>query len=252
MRPGALLLLGALFAGALTRAAAQGGPPMITDDPGTPGPGHWELNLAWTDQRTPGSTGYGLPLVDASYGIGERVELNYQAPWVVLRDSGQQTLSGLGDSQLAVNWRFYDAGDAGWQASLFPRVFFLTPGSDSARRGLADSHTTWLLPLEVARDFGFLAVGGEFGRMISADPDDAGWMGGVCVGRNLAKGVELDAEIHATTGNRTSRSEITENVGSRIALSEHAIVLLSIGRDLRDTLGPRSSLVSYCGIQLLR
>src|SRR5207253_1044200 len=27
-------------------AAAQGGPPMQTDDPDTPGPGYWEINLA--------------------------------------------------------------------------------------------------------------------------------------------------------------------------------------------------------------
>ena len=26
-------------------ALAQGGPPMITDDPDTPGPGCWEINL---------------------------------------------------------------------------------------------------------------------------------------------------------------------------------------------------------------
>ena len=26
---------------------AQGGPPFITDDPGTPGNQHWEVNLGW-------------------------------------------------------------------------------------------------------------------------------------------------------------------------------------------------------------
>jgi hypothetical protein len=25
---------------------AQGGPPLITDDPDRPGPGHWEINIA--------------------------------------------------------------------------------------------------------------------------------------------------------------------------------------------------------------
>ena len=29
-----------------TALHAQGGPPMITDDPGTPGPGRWEINIA--------------------------------------------------------------------------------------------------------------------------------------------------------------------------------------------------------------
>jgi len=29
-------------------AHSQGGPPFITDDPGTPGNRHWEINLGWS------------------------------------------------------------------------------------------------------------------------------------------------------------------------------------------------------------
>ena len=31
---------------AVGAARAQGGPPLVTDDPDTPGDGHWEINLA--------------------------------------------------------------------------------------------------------------------------------------------------------------------------------------------------------------
>ena len=34
------------------RALAQGGPPMITDDPDTPGPGYREINLAGLKAKT--------------------------------------------------------------------------------------------------------------------------------------------------------------------------------------------------------
>ena len=34
----------------------QGGPPMITDDPGTPGPGKWEINLAVAWAHRPAET----------------------------------------------------------------------------------------------------------------------------------------------------------------------------------------------------
>ena len=48
-----------LFAAALTMVLsfspapcfAQGGPPMLTDDPGTPGSGAWEINFAYTEKR---------------------------------------------------------------------------------------------------------------------------------------------------------------------------------------------------------
>jgi len=240
----------AVLAGALGRAHAQGGPPMITDDPGTPGDGHWEINLAWTDTRAPGSTELGLPFLDANYGVGDRLQLNYQGSWNVLRESGEPAVAGLSDSAVAVKWRFYDAGEQGWQASLFPRVTFLTPGSHSDRRGLADPHTTFLLPFEVLKDLGFLSVDADFGRMFSAAREDEGWMGGLCVGREIAKGFELDAEVHATTTERVNRSEITANLGARIDLSAHTTLLLALGRDLRDTIAPRSSLLTYAGIQL--
>jgi hypothetical protein len=31
---------------------AQGGPPLLTDDPDTPGPRHWEINLSLSSSRT--------------------------------------------------------------------------------------------------------------------------------------------------------------------------------------------------------
>ena len=167
---------------------AQGGPPMITDDPGTPGNGHWEINTAWTDQRTPGSTLVGLPLLDANYGLGATLQLNYQASWNVLRNSGFPTESGMSDSELAVKWRFYDAGDKGLQVSMYPRISFLNPDTDSDRRGTADADATFLMPFEVRRDFGAIAVNADFGHTFSDDHGLRGWTGGVCLGHNLTKG----------------------------------------------------------------
>src|SRR5215831_18405962 len=37
-----------------TSALAQGGPPMVTDDPGTPGDGHWEINIGSIATHSPG------------------------------------------------------------------------------------------------------------------------------------------------------------------------------------------------------
>ena len=120
---------------------------MITDDPGTPGAGHWEINLGWTTKRTPGSTLTGLPELDASYGVGARVELNYQAPWAIAHDDAG-TRAGWGDSTAGVKWRFQggDEDDEGWKAAVFPQVTFLNPGSHSDRRGLADAATTFPPP----------------------------------------------------------------------------------------------------------
>ncbi len=237
---------------ALTTAGglrAQGGPPMITDDPGTPGDKHWEINLSWTDQRTPGSTLVGLPLLDANYGVGDRLQLNYQGSWNILREADSSAESGLSASQLAVKWRFYDAGDTGLQMSTYPRVFFLNPG-DSDRRGTADPNTTFLLPVEVRKDFGVLAINVDFGHMFSAAAEDRGWIGGLCVGREVKKGWELDAEVHLETSERMDRSEALLNLGTRYDFSEHTTLLLAAGRDLDNRLAPRVSLLTFVGIQI--
>ena len=37
-------------------AHAQGGPPFITDDPGTPGNRQWEINVGWLGTHIPLAT----------------------------------------------------------------------------------------------------------------------------------------------------------------------------------------------------
>lgn len=225
---------------------------MITDDPGTPGNGHWEVNLAWTDMRTPGSTFIGLPLLDANYGVGDRVQLNYQASWNISRGADEPTQDGMSDSQVAVKWRFYDAGDTGLQMSLYPRVTFPNPGSDSDQRGTADPDTTFLLPFEVRKDLGLLSVNADLGYTFSNGEVDRGWMGGLCIGREVSKGWELDAELHATGSEHLQRSEAILNLGMRHDFCESSTLLVAIGRDVHNTLGPRASLLTYLGMQFRR
>lgn len=224
---------------------------MITDDPGTPGDKHWEINVAWTEQEMPGSTLIGIPLLDANYGVGDRIELNYQASWNVLQAPGADTHSGLSDTQLAVKWRFYDSGEGGLQVSVFPRLSFLDPGSGSDRRGTAESASTYFLPVEVEKDFKDISVNAELGQMFSADRDQRGWAFGLCIGRSVTKRLELDAEVHFNSSERLQRNETTLNAGCRYTLSDHFILLLAIGKDTGNTLAPRITLLSYVGIQLL-
>jgi hypothetical protein len=223
---------------------------MITDDPGTPGDGHWEINVAWTEQETPGSTLVGIPLLDANYGVGDRIQLNYQASWNSLRLSDYPTRSGMSDSQLAVKWRFYDAGEDGLKVSMYPRFSFLDPDSHSDRRGTADSSPAFLMPIEVLEDFRVISINIDFGHTFSADASDRGWICGLCIGRNVTKHWELDAEVHLNSSDRFQASETTINVGTRYDLSDDATLLLAIGKDAGNSIGPRISLLSFVGVQI--
>jgi hypothetical protein len=53
---------------------------MLTEDPATPGPGKWEVNIALTYDGADEGDWYESPLVDINYGIGERLQLNYAIP----------------------------------------------------------------------------------------------------------------------------------------------------------------------------
>src|SRR5438067_1001366 len=87
-------------------AGAQGGPPLLTDDPITPGDRHWEVNIALTAEHFRGERSYGAPLLDLNYGLGERIQLKWEVPWLMVQTPGAGTRSGLGDSKLGVKWRF--------------------------------------------------------------------------------------------------------------------------------------------------
>jgi len=51
-------------------ARADAGPPFLTNDPGTPGNGNWEINIAAMQTTTPGVSSWQLPRLKVNYGLG--------------------------------------------------------------------------------------------------------------------------------------------------------------------------------------
>src|SRR6185503_20667074 len=145
---------------------AQGGPPMITDDPGTPGPGKWENNISFAFEHRSGETLYDTPGIDLNYGVGEHIQLTLQGGPVLLKRSGHGVVGGLGGTEAAVKWRFLDEEQSGADVSMFPRIIFNVTQS-SVRRGLAEDGTRFQIPFQVAKTFGRLHLDAEFGPRAS-------------------------------------------------------------------------------------
>lgn len=244
-----IAIVAILFAIGVSRAVAQGGPPMLTDDPGTPGNGKWEINLGWTAEQSPGSTVFGAPQMDLNYGIGDRVEVTYFATYLRDEEDGV-TKWGMSESEIAAKWRFIDGGDHTLQVSVYPEIDFLTPGSHSDRRGIADGNTTYVLPFEFQRDYDLVSVDVDCGHDFGTGPDKDGWFGGLCLGKEVVKGWELDAEIHMNADEGINRTECIGNIATRIDLSDKFTLMFLLGRDLHNQLGPKSTLMSYVGIQM--
>jgi hypothetical protein len=130
---------------------ALGGPPLLTDDPGTPGNRNWEINIASTQFFSPGENEVETPLLDINYGLGDRIQLKYEVPYLLDQDEGEPYRSGLGNSLLGVKWRFYQQN--GWNISTYPQVEVNNP-ENSLPRGLVDRGPRFLLPVEITKVFG--------------------------------------------------------------------------------------------------
>ena len=235
-------------------AMASGGPPMITDDPGTPGDGHWEINLATLSSHNTDANTYQVPLIDINYGIGDRLQLKLELPWLIQKETDGTRRSGMGNGLAGVKWRFYDAGENDWQMSVYPQIEFTVAPTKAVNDDLIDSGTSYLLPLEIVRDFGDFDINVEIGRWFRPQQRADSWIAGVAITHEVSKGIELIAELHNETtlhsAQNGGQSERIINVGARWNLSERYTVMLSAGRDWHSTIDAPTTLLTYLGLQL--
>jgi hypothetical protein len=235
----------------VSQAFAAGGPPMITDDPSTPGDGHWEINIAALSSSTSGATMYQLPLVDVNYGIGDRIQLKFEMPWLFQEEKTGTSRSGAGDALAGVKWHFYDAGKNAWQLSTYPQLLFGFPLLDPPNSTqLEDAGTSYLLPVEFEHGFEDFDINFELGRWFRPVNLSDSWIAGFVLTREVKKGFELIAELHDEEAVQSTQDEMILNFGARYDLSEKYTLLLSAGRDLRNNLQKPNSLLTYVGMQM--
>jgi hypothetical protein len=228
-------------------AHAQGGPPMITDDTETVPKGHYEINTAFVVERGADGRLFAAPDIDFNYGLSRNLQLKIEIPWLVLHNSGQPALHGLGNTNIGVRWRFRDETEHKRVAlSIYPSLEFNNPTS-SVRRGLADRGPQFLLPLQWQTQVGKFGVNGDVGYRFKRGVDEIIY--GVVVGRDISKSVELLGEIHGNgRRDRFSDSEIVYNFGTRIRLTNHVTFLFSAGKSIRRNFDPR--FINYTGLQI--
>jgi len=242
-----LLFLVAMCAASLPRrVVAQGGPPLITDDPETPGNGHWEINVAWTLSHKRNARLFAIPLLDVNYGVGEHVQLKAEVPWLVRRERGAKTQSGIGSANFGVKWRFLDK-EHGFAMSTYPQLEIRTSAS-SVKRGLIEQGSELLLPIEISQKLGPVTIDGEVGyQVVQREKDEV--LYGLVVGGEINKRLELVGEVHGTAKRNFASNELIFNVGGRFRMSKHYTLLFSTGRRLRRSATGQPTLLAYVGCQ---
>ena len=121
-------------------APVWAGHPLISDDTGTQGAGHWQLEINTDHARTRenGARNWERQAnATLAWGAGDALDLAVNLPY--LRTSGPDGRArGVGDVTLQAKWRFLDNG-AGWTLGLRPA---LTLPSGSERKGLGNGRAT--------------------------------------------------------------------------------------------------------------
>jgi len=223
-------------------ARAQGGPPLQTDDPGTPGDRQWEVNTAFTLDRTPAGQTLEAPLVDANYGLGPRIQLKVEMPWVVESPAPEALPSrnGAGNALIGVKWRFLDEQEGAPALAFYPQV-----------RLAASAHVGddpgFLLPLSLQKSIGPISVNGEIGYFWNRDQPNQ-WIAGLALGHEFSKTFEGLAEIFTTADSRFGQNHVLFHAGARWDLGAHETLLLAIGRGFGNA--PQDpTLDAYVGLQ---
>ena len=222
---------------------------MITDDPGTPGNGKWENNLAIIFEHRPNEWLLETPAIDLNYGVGEHIQLNLETACVVLKRANHGAVAGTGSTEAAVKWRFLDEEKAGVDMSMYPRILFNVAQS-SVRRGLSEAGTRLQIPFQLAKKFGPLGFDCEFGPLAST-VGRSEFLYGIVGGVEVSKKTSIMAEVAATSRMNFDQQTVTLNVGWRHKISEHCIWIGSLGHEVRSPADDQLALIGYCGVQLV-
>jgi hypothetical protein len=230
-------------------AHAQGGPPYFTTDPGTPGPGNWEINFGCMPFLYNGLSTTHTPDVDINYGVGDRIQLTFENAWLRENMGADDTKYGLGQDQLGVKWRFYDNEENGLGISIFPQLSINNPNR-SVQRGITPPGASLLLPMEFTKKVGPVDVNWELGYNV-VHLGSNGWIGGLVVGKEITKKLELAAEFFGTGAFNHSTNQQTVDGGLRYKLRPPFILLLMAGRSVLPAQNTQPSFVGYFGVQIL-
>jgi hypothetical protein len=262
------LLILLVIAGGVFPAKAQGGPPFITDDPGTPGNHHWEINFGWIADRNLGSATYQTPDIDMNYGWGDRIQLKYELPMAVATDPNNTTRAGLGESLLGVKWRPYEYHRAGepksddnmlFSLGTYPQASINNPTS-AVRRGIVENGPQYYLPMEFTAKTGWVNWNGEVGHWFGNQLVPSRWGRGLIAGHEFNDRLELYAEVYDLQdanriGTAPKQRELTADFGGRESLTRgNKIRLLFMGgRAIQAATRQNSepSWIAYLGVQFL-
>ncbi|HEX4000490.1 MAG TPA: hypothetical protein VHX65_18205 [Pirellulales bacterium] len=244
---------GLLAAAVLLRATPTlAGPPLVTNDPDTPGANGYEFDVSDDVTKTRDVLIQAAPFLDLNYGTNDHNQFTAEFPLInyVSSENGGEPTAGFGDLELGYKDRFIDEKDYGISISTFPQV--LIPTGNKAT-GVGGGLTELLLPLEFGKHFfdKKLYVYGEAQYYLSLSGSRySSFFSGIAAEYDATKKFSLMAEFaDFTFPEHGLPDDPFFNVGFGYKFSENVALIGSAGRSCRDRETGAPEFMSYLGFQ---
>jgi hypothetical protein len=222
-------------------------PPLITDDPGTPGDGRWEINIVSSMEKTRVNRSFEAPLLDINYGVGRNLQLKFEVPWLVLHSSEDEPKGGLGNMNVGVKWRFMDEDEDGIDLSVYPQMEFKS-STESVEGGLSEPAPQFLIPVQALHTFGPVELVGEVGyNIVKHGPNETFY--GVAAGGNVSRRVELLGELFGSSENHFHENELVFNIGSIVEINRKVNLVFAVGRTIINEADEGPGYLATVGVQ---
>jgi hypothetical protein len=127
------------------------GPPFLTDDPQPVDYQHWEAYLFATGDHARDGYAINGPAVEVNYGVLPETQLHLIVPMTTVGGSGAPTVSGLGDMEFGIKYRFVHETNDWPQIGTFPMIEIPTGDAD---RGLGNGRAWFRLPIWAQKSWG--------------------------------------------------------------------------------------------------
>ena len=219
-----------------------GGPPMITDDPGTPEKGNWEINLSVNSDLKKHEKEFETPLLDINFGFNERTQLKMEFPYLFTKTDPGEYHSRFGDVTFGIKYRFLDEDKSGIAISLYPQITVATS---------SESNNEYLFPLEIEKSFDKVVIGLDV-RYTYISGDEYFIQNGLLLGFDFSERLVVMGEIvYWANVQEFDVVEGVVNLGMKYQMNDLFTFMTSLGTGLFSSTGDlRTTFISFVGFQL--
>ena len=207
------------------------GPPFLTDDPEPVDYQHWEFYLFANGDHAGDGAAINGPAAELNYGVLPDMQLHLVVPALTISPDDGPLVTGLGDTEFGIKYRFLHETDNLPQIGIFPMAEL--PTGDSSR-GLGNGRTWFRLPLWAQKSFGQWTTYGGGGAALNSAPGQRDYpFGGWLVQRSFGSRLTLGGELFAQGKNTDDdKGFATLNFGGSYNFNEHFSLLFSAGHSI--------------------